>query len=204
MKFYQKEDIRNIAIIGGVGAGKTILSEAMLLNGKVINRLGSIEDHNTVSDIKKIEIEKENSVVASVLYTEYNNKKINLIDTPGTPDYVGEVISSVNVSDTSLLVVSGSEGVDVGAETSWNNAANDNCPVFFAMNQLDHEKANFENTLAEMKEVFGKKATAVQYPVNEGNGFDSIIDLMLMKMLKYPKDGGQPEILDIPDSEADK
>lgn len=204
MKFYQRDDIRNLAIVGGVGAGKTILSEAMLFNGKIINRLGNISDHNTVSDNKIIEKEKEYSVVSSVLYTEYKGKKINFIDTPGTPDYVGEVVSAVNVADSALLVVSGSEGVDVGAETSWNNAAKDDCPVAIAMNQMDHEKASFENTLASLKENFGSKATAVQYPVNEGAEFDSVIDLMLMKMLKFPKDGGEAEVLDIPDSEADK
>ncbi len=203
MKIYQSNEIKNIALVGGAKAGKTTLAEAMLFEGGSIKRRGSIEDKNTVSDYRDIEIDKGNSVVSTVMYTTYNNKKINIIDTPGTSDYVGEVVSALNVVDTALLVVDAHEGLNVGVEIGWRNTSRMGIPTVFIMNQLDHEKANFEETLAQLKNAYGDKVTVAQYPINQGPDFDTVIDLVYMKQIKYQKGGGEAEITDIPESEKE-
>ncbi|MBU2649625.1 MAG: elongation factor G [Bacteroidetes bacterium] len=204
MKVYQTQDIRNIALIGGAKTGKTTLSECMLFEGGVINRRGSIDDKNTVSDYREIELERQNSVFASVMYTEHADKKINIIDTPGFDDFVGEVISSLKVADTTVMVVNAQNGVEVGTEVTWRHSEKNNKPVIFAINHLEHENSNWDETLTQLKHHFGGGITMVQYPVNTGVGFDSVIDLLKMKLYKYPQDGGKPQILDIPDSEKGK
>lgn len=204
MNVFQTNEVKNIALVGGAGSGKTTLAEAMLFDGKIINRRGSIADKNTVSDYRDIELEKGQSVTSTLMYTIHNGKKINIIDTPGTPDYVGEVTSALYVADTAFLVVNAHEGVNVGTEIAWRNTTKYNSPVTFVINQLDHEKANYTETLAQMREAFGEKVTLVQYPIGEGPEFNAIIDLVLMKMLKYGPNGGEPEILDIPASEMAK
>jgi elongation factor G len=204
MKVYHTNEIRNIALTGGAKCGKTTLAEAMLFEGGMINRRGSVEDKNTVSDYRPIELERQNSVSASVLYTLLDNKKINIIDAPGFDDFTGEVISALRVADTAVMVVSAQNGVEVGTETTWRYANRMQLPVIFVINSLDVELANFDETVRRLKQQFGNYVTVVQYPVNQGNGFNSIIDLLKMKMLKYPQGGGKPEILDIPADEKDK
>jgi len=204
MKVYQTDEIRNIALVGGAKAGKTTLSECMLFEAGLINRRGSVDDKNTVSDYREIEHERQNSISSTVLYAEYNGKKVNIIDTPGFDDFVGEVVSSLKVADTGVMVINAQNGVEVGAEISWRYTSKQNTPVIFAINHLDHEKSNFDETLRQLKAQFGSHVTICQYPVNVGLGFDSVIDLIKMKMYKFPQDGGKPEILDIPDSEKDK
>ncbi len=204
MKVFKTTEIRNVALIGGAKSGKTTMAEAMLFEGKSINRKGTIEDHNTVSDYKQIETEKEHSVHSSLLHTIFNDIKINLIDAPGFSDFVGESIAALNVADTALLIVNGQSGVEATTETAWAAAELNNTPVMFAVNQLDHHGANFDDTINALKDYFGEKITVVQYPVNTGEGFDTIIDLILMKQLKFKIDGGAPEISDIPDTEKDK
>lgn len=204
MKVFETQDVKNIALVGGAGSGKTVLAETMLFDGKIINRRGTIADHNTVSDYRDIEFDKEQSVGSTLMYTIHNNKKINIIDTPGTPDYVGEVTSALHVCDTAILVVDAHEGVSVGTEIAWRNTSRYQNPVVFVINQLDHEKANFDETLKDLKESFSDKVTVAQYPVEVGEGFNAIIDLVLMKMLKYGPDGGMAEIVDIPESEMEK
>ncbi len=204
MKVYQTNEIRNIALIGGAKSGKTTLAEAMLFEGGVISRRGTVEDKNTVSDYRPIELERQNSVSASILYTLADNKKINILDTPGFDDFCGEVISALRVADTALMVVNGQNGVEVGTEISWRYSNRANTPVIFVVNHLDQENANFEETIRQMKAQFGKNITLMQYPLNAGSGFNSIIDLMKMKMLVYPKGGGKPEIREIPDGEKGK
>jgi len=204
MKVFKTTEIRNVALIGGAKSGKTTMAEAMLFEGKSINRKGTIEDHNTVSDYKQIETEKEHSVHSSLLHTIFNDIKINLIDAPGFSDFVGESIAALNVADTALLIVNGQSGVEATTETAWAAAELNNTPVMFAVNQLDHHGANFDDTINALKDYFGEKITVVQYPVNTGEGFDTIIDLILMKQLKFKVDGGAPEISDIPDTEKDK
>ena len=204
MKVYQTEDIRNIALIGGAKSGKTTMAESMLFEGKIINRRGTVEDHNTASDYRPIELERENSVHSTLLHTIYNNKKINIIDVPGFSDFVGDTIAALNVADTALFMINGQAGVEATTETAWRQADNANSPVVFSVNQLDHHGANFDNTIRQLKDYFGDKVTVVQYPVNSGEGFDTIIDLILMKQLKFKEGGGEAEITDIPDSEKDK
>jgi elongation factor G len=204
MKVYKTNEIKNVALIGGAKSGKTTMAEAMLLEGKVINRKGSIEDKNTVSDYKTIEQEREHSVHSSLLHTLYDNKKINLIDVPGFADYVGETIAALNVADTAFLLINTQSGVEATTETAWRQTSAANSPVVFVMNQLDHHASNFDDAVNSVKDYFGDKATIVQYPVNAGENFDTIIDLVLMKQLKYKNGGGEAEISDIPDSEMAK
>jgi elongation factor G len=204
MKVYQTDEIRNIALVGGAKAGKTTLSECMIYEGGLINRRGSVDDKNTVSDYREIEHERENSVSSTVLYAEYQGKKINIIDTPGFDDFVGEVISALKVVDTGVMVINAQNGVEVGAEISWRYTSRMNTPVLFAINHLEHEKSNFDETIRQLKSQFGSGVIVCQYPVNPGIGFNQVIDLLKMKLFKYKEDGGEPEILDIPDSEKDK
>ncbi|MCD6179762.1 MAG: elongation factor G [Bacteroidales bacterium] len=204
MKVYQTNEIKNIALIGGAKSGKTSLAEAMLFEGKVINRKGNVDDKNTVSDYREIELAKQNSVHTTLMYTEYDGTKINILDTPGFNDYVGEQISALSVVETAVLVNNATVGVDATTENAWRQAEKTNTPVLFVVNQLDQEKANFDQVVTQLKDYFGDKVSIAQYPVNTGEGFSSIIDLMLMKMLKFSKDGGAPEILDIPADELEK
>jgi elongation factor G len=204
MKVFQTNEIRNIALIGGAKSGKTTLGEAMLFEGGVISRRGSVEDKNTVSDYRPIELERQNSVVASVLYTLYDNKKINIIDTPGFDDFIGEVVAALKVADTALMVVNSVNGVEVGTEITWRYTTRNQTPVVFALNHLDQEHANFDETLRQLRQQFGKNIALIQYPVNAGSGFNSIIDLLKRKLYKYPQGGGKPEITDVPESESAK
>lgn len=204
MTVFQTNDVKNIALVGGAGSGKTTLAETMLYDGKIINRRGSIEDKNTVSDYRDIELEKGQSIGSTLMYTIHNGKKINFIDTPGTPDYVGEVTSALHVADTALLVVDAHEGVSVGTEIAWRNTTRYTNPVVFVINQLDHEKSTFNETVKQLKESFGDKVTLAQYPVSEGSGFNGIIDLVKMKMLTYDENGGMAKEVDIPESEKEK
>lgn len=204
MKVYQTKDIRNVTFAGAAKSGKTTLAEAILLESGVINRLGNIDDKNTVSDYRPIEQDKGNSVSSTVLYAEHNNKKLNIIDTPGFPDYKGEVMLAMNVTDTAVITVNAHNGVETGTEKHFNFTEENGLPVIFVMNHVDHENINFDNVLNQMKEEFGEKIALIQYPVNAGLEFNSIIDLLQMKMLKYPENGGKPEVLDIPDDEKDR
>ncbi len=204
MKVFQTSEIRNIALIGGSKSGKTTLGEAMLFEGGMINRRGSVEDKNTVSDYRPIELERQNSVVASVLCTLYDNKKINIIDTPGFDDFIGEVVAALKVVDTALMVVNAQNGVEVGTEITWRYTTKNQTPVIFVVNHLDQEHANFDETIRQLHQQFGKNVMLMQYPVNAGTGFNSIIDLLKKKMYKYPQGGGKPEITDVPDGEKAK
>ena len=204
MKVYQTKEIRNVALIGGNRVGKTTLAEAMAFHGGVISRRGTVEDKNTISDYREIELERQQSIQSTVLYSEYAGKKINILDCPGIDDFVGEVIGSLRVADTALMVINAQNGVDVGAEIQWRWTKKMHTPVVFVVNQLDHEKANFDETLRELKHYFGGSVMPFQYPVNAGIGFDSVIDLLQMKLLKFPVGGGKVVVEDIPASEADK
>jgi len=204
MKVYKTNEVRNIALIGGAKSGKTTVAEAMLFEGGLLNRRGSIEDKNTVSDYREIELERQNSVCSTLMYVEYKGKKINILDTPGFDDFIGEVVAALHVADTAVMLVNAQNGVEVGTEITWRLTNKKNIPVIFAVNQLEHEKANFEETLRQLKTQFGGNVTMLQYPVNEGHSFNAIIDLLQMKMLKYSDGGGKPEILDIPADEMAK
>jgi len=198
MKTYQTDQIKNIALLGNSGSGKTLLAEAMLFIGGVIERRGTIEGKNSVSDYRPIEQENGNSVYSTVMYTEFLNKKINIIDAPGLDDFCGGVISSLFASDCAVMTINVQNGVEVGTEIHFRHAEQAAKPLILAVNGLDHEKANFEKSVEMMKERLGSNVVLVQYPVNEGIGFNSIIDVLKMKMLTYPKEGGTASITDIP------
>ncbi len=203
MKTFQADQIKNIALLGNSGSGKTTLAEAMLFNGGIIERRGTIEGNNTVSDYRPIEHENGNSIFSTVLYTEFQNKKINVFDTPGLDDFSGGVISSLFASDSAVMTINVQNGVEVGTEIHFRHAEKDNKPLIFVINGLDHEKANFEKSIEMLKERLSSNIILIQYPVNEGAGFNSIIDVLKMKMLRYAKDGGKAELIDIPsDQEA--
>ncbi len=201
MKVYQTNELKNIALVGGAKAGKTTLAEAMLLEGGVIKRRGNVDDKNTVSDYREVELERQASVYSTVLYAEFAGNKINIIDAPGFDDFIGEVIAALKVADTAVMVINSQNGVEVGTEITWRQIKRLEKPTVFLMNQLEHEKANFEESVRQLKTQFGEKVIIAQYPVNAGQGFDSVIDVLKMKMLKFPIDGGKPEVLDVPDAE---
>ncbi|GHV72412.1 elongation factor G [Bacteroidia bacterium] len=204
MKVYQTKEIRNLALIGGSKSGKTTLAESMAFEGGTITRRGSIDDKNTVSDYREIEIERKNSVVASLLYSEIGDRKINVIDCPGFVDYCGETATALSVVDAAILVVNAQSGVEVGTDVAWRNTSKNGVPTVFAINQLDGEKANFEDTVKELTETYGEKVTVVQYPVNVGTDFNAVIDLVLQKMIMLPKGNGKAEEVAIPDSEKER
>ncbi len=204
MKAYETKDIRNIAIVGGAKSGKTTLAEDMLFEGKVISRRGSVDEKSTVSDYRPIELERQNSVFSTVLYSEFNGKKLNIIDAPGFDDFVGEVAVSLKVVETALMVVSAQNKVEVGTEIAWRYTSRYNTPVIFAINHLEHENSNFDETVRQLKAQFKGSLSVCQYPVSVGAGFNAVIDLLKMKMYKFAEGDGKTEIVDIPDSEKDK
>ena len=204
MKEFQTNEIRNVALIGAAKSGKTTLAENMLFEGKIINRKGSTDEKNTVSDYRQIEMDRQISVNASMMYTIFNNKKINILDTPGFSDFSGDIVSCLSAVDTAVCTINAQSGVEATTENAWRHAAATKKPVVFFMNQLDHANANFDNTIREMKEYFGDKVTPIQYPVNAGEDFNAIIDLIMMKMLVFKNGNGAPEIQDIPAAEMDK
>ena len=204
MKTFQADQIKNIALLGNSGSGKTTLAEAMLFNGGIIERRGTIESNNTVSDYRPIEHENGNSIFSTVMYTEFQNHKINIIDTPGLDDFSGGVISSLFASDAAVMTINVQNGVEVGTEIHFRHAEKENKPLIIVVNGLDHEKANFEKSLEMLKERLSSNVILIQYPVNEGVGFNSIIDVLKMKMLRYSKDGGKAEIVDIPADQTAK
>jgi elongation factor G len=197
MKTYQTDKIRNIALIGSSGSGKTSLAEAFLLEGGVIERKGSVDAKNTVSDYNDIEHEAGNSVFSTVLYTEFNDHKINIIDTPGADDYIGSVSSAFRVTDTALLLVHAAHGIEVGTEILNRYCEKHHKPVVYVINQMDHEKANYEATLEAAKTAFGSKVVVIQYPIGSGSEFKAVIDVLKMKMYKWDA-AGKREELEIP------
>jgi elongation factor G len=204
MKVYDEKHIKNIVLLGAPKAGKTLLAEDMLFEAGIIHRRGSIEAKNTVSDYHEIEQERGNSVFATPLHTEWQDYKINIIDTPGFDDFVGEMISSVRVADTCVMVINAQHGVEVGAELIWNYIDQFQKPTLFAINQVDHPKADFEAALHSLKEHFGSSVTLMQYPRNPGETFNQIIDLLKMVMYEFPADGGKPAKMPIPKDEVEK
>jgi elongation factor G len=204
MKVYDEKHIKNIVLLGAPKAGKTLLAEDMIFEAGIIHRRGTIEAQNTVSDYHEIEHERGNSVFATALHTEWQDYKINIIDTPGFDDFIGEIVSSVRVADSCVVVINAQHGVEVGTALIWNYVNQFNKPTIFAINQVDHPKSDFDSSLAALKEKFGSAVTQMQYPLNEGEGFNAIIDLLKMVMYKFPVDGGKPKKLAIPDNEKEK
>lgn len=204
MKVYDDKHIKNVVLVGASKSGKTTLAEAMLFEAGLINRRGTVEEKNTVSDYHEVEHERLSSVYATTLHTEWKDYKINIIDTPGLDDFIGEVISSLRVADTAVMMLNAENGVEVGTELIWNYVEKFQKPIIFAINHVDHSKADFDNTVEQARSRFGNAITVMQYPLQQGESFDSIIDLVSMKMYKFPPTGGKPEKLPIPDSETEK
>jgi elongation factor G len=204
MKVYDDKHIKNIVLLGSSKSGKTTLAETMMFEAGLITRRGSVEEGNTVSDYHEIERERSNSVYMTSMHTEWRDYKINIIDTPGLDDFIGEVIAALRVADTGVMVLNAQHGVEVGTELIWNYVDQFSKPVLFVINQLDHEKSNFDDTVEQARQRFGKPFTLMQYPLNEGTGFNSIIDLLKMTMYRFGPNGGKPEKLPIPDSEKAK
>ncbi len=204
MKVYQTNEIKNIALLGSKGSGKTTLAEAMLYECGVIKRRGTVEAKNTVSDYFPVEKEYGYSVFSTIFYAEFLNKKLNVIDCPGADDFVGNAITALNVTDTGVIVINSQYGVEVGTQNIFRTASSIKKPIIFALNQLDGEKADFDNVVEQMKEVFGNKLVLVQYPLSTGPSFNSMIDVLLMKKYSWGPDGGVPTIEDIPAEEAER
>src|SRR5690242_8387729 len=204
MKTYDEKHIKNIVLIGAAKSGKTTLSETMLFEAGEINKRGSVEERNTVSDYHEIEQERGNSVYATCLHTEWRDYKINIIDTPGLDDFIGEVISSIRVSDTAVMLLNAQYGVEVGTELIWDYVDQYGKPTLLAVNQIDSDKSNFSQTIAAAKQFFGPAVTLMQYPLNEGLGFNAVIDLLKMTLYRFPDEGGKPEKLPIPETEREK
>ncbi|MDE5890687.1 MAG: elongation factor G [Bacteroidales bacterium] len=199
MKAYSTQNIRNVVLLGSTKSGKTTLSEAMLYEGKVIDRRGSVEAKNTVSDNSEIEQINQRSIYATPLYAEFMDTKFNIIDTPGADDFVGGAVSAFKVCDTGVLVINAQQGIEVGTEIFARYAGQYDIPLIIAVNQLDGEKASWENTVDTMKEAFGGKPVIIQYPVNPGPSFDGFIDVLKMKYYHFKDENGTREDLEIPD-----
>ena len=204
MKVYQTNEIKNIALLGSKGSGKTTLAEAMLYECGVIKRRGTVEAGNTVSDSFPVEKEYGYSVFSTVFYAEFLGRKLNVIDCPGADDFVGNAITALNVTDTAVITINTQYGVEVGTQNIFRTTQRLKKPVIFALNQLDGDKADFENVIEEMREHFGNKIVTVQYPLQCGPGFNAMIDVLLMKKYSWGPDGGVPVIEDIPAEELDK
>ena len=201
MKTYQTKEIKNIALLGSKGSGKTTLAEAMLYECGVIKRRGTVAANNTVCDYFPVEKEYGYSVFSTVFYAEFLGKKLNVIDCPGADDFVGSAITALNVTDTGVILVNAQYGVEVGTQNIFRTTASLNKPVIFAMNQLDGEKADYENVLEQMRDIFGPKVVPVQYPIVSGPGFNAMIDVLLMKKYSWGPEGGTPTIEEIPAEE---
>ena len=201
MKVYQTPEIKNIALLGSKGSGKTTLAESLLFECGVIKRRGSVDAKNTVSDYFPVEKEYGYSVFSTIFYAEYNGKKLNFIDCPGADDFVGSAITALNVTDTGVIVIDAQYGVEVGTQNIFRTTAALRKPVIFAMNQLDGEKADYDNVIEQMREIFGPKVVQIQYPLQCGPGFNSMIDVLLMKKYEWGPDGGVPTISEIPAEE---
>ena len=203
MKKYESNQIKNIAVVGGLKSGKTTLLETMLFESGSLNRRGTVEEGNTVSDYNKIEQERHNSVFTSLVHVPWRENLLNLMDCPGNDNFVGETLSALRVADAALLVMNAASGVDVGTELNWRQISQQNMPTVIAVNQMDVEKANFQMCLDQAQDRFGNEVVVVQFPYNAGPGFNCIIDVLKMVMYKFPADGGKPEKLPIPADQKD-
>jgi elongation factor G len=204
MKVFDAKHIKNIALLGSHGCGKTTLAETMLFEAGLITRRGRVEDNNTVSDHHPLEHERGSSVYSTPLHTEWRNYKINIIDTPGLDDLVGETIPALRVADTCVLLLNAHHGVEVGTDLVWEHIQRYDRPLILGINQLDHPNADFDTTVAQAKEHFGSAVTVMQYPVEQGEGFHRIIDLLKMRMYVFKDGGGRPEKHDIPENERER
>lgn len=204
MKVYKTNEIKNISLLGSKGSGKTTLAESMLYECGVTKRRGTVEAGNTVCDYFPVEKEYGYSVFSTVFYAEFNNKKLNVFDCPGMDDFVGNAVTALNMTDAGIVVVNGQYGVEVGTQNIFRTASQINKPVIFAINKLDADSCDFDNVINQLKEVFGPKVVPVQFPVECGSGFNSLVDVLLMKQLTWGPDGGTPTVTEIAPEFMDK
>jgi elongation factor G len=204
MKVYQSNEIKNISLLGSSGSGKTTLIESMAYECELIKRRGTVEAKNTVSDFFPVEQEYGYSVFPSLIHAEWLNKKLNIIDCPGAEDFIGGVISSLQVTDTALMLINAQYGVEAGTQNHFRFTERLKKPVIFLINKLDVEKANYDASLESLIDFFGNKVVQVQYPLEVGSAFNAVIDVLMMKMYRWKPEGGAPEILDIPETELAK
>ncbi len=198
MKIYEPKNIRNLALIGHAGSGKTTLAEAFLFEGGTINRRGTVEERNTSSDYNEFEHERTCSVYSTPLFTEWKDTKFNIIDTPGYDDYIGDMCAAITVADMGLMTINAQSGIEVGTENGWTYAEKNNKPVIFVVNKMDNDQANFEKISNDLKERFGNSLVFIQYPVGKGAGFNKIVDVLQGKTLEFPAGGGAPSLTDAP------
>lgn len=204
MRIYQTNEIKNIALLGNDGSGKTTLTEALLFESGLINRRGRITAKNTVSDYFPVEQEYGYSVFSSVFHVEWNNKKLNIIDCPGADDFIGSAITAMNVTDTAILLLNGQYGPEVGTQNHFRYTEKLGKPVIFLVNQLDDEKCDYDMVLDQLTTIYGSKVVPVQYPIETGPSFNSLIDVLLMKKYSWGPDGGEPTIEEIPEDQKEK
>ncbi|HZF64147.1 MAG TPA: elongation factor G [Chitinophagaceae bacterium] len=204
MAEFDTSHVKNIVLLGHAGCGKTTLAECMLYEAGIINRRGTIQQQNTVGDYHPLEQERGNSIFSKLMHTKWRGYKINILDTPGFDDFVGEVLSALRVADTGVLVLNATMGVEVGADIIWEYTEKFRTPMIFAVNKLDDDQADFDRTVLQAKEHFGSRITVVQYPVQQGAGFHEIVDVLRMVMYKFKDTGGKPEKLPIPDEEKQR
>ncbi|MBS7395562.1 MAG: elongation factor G [Prevotellamassilia sp.] len=204
MKIYNSHEIKNIALLGNDGSGKTTLTEALLFECGQIKRRGRITAKNTVSDYFPVEQDYGYSVFSTVFHTEWKGKKLNIIDCPGSDDFVGAALTALNVTDTAVLLINGQFGPEVGTQNHFRYTEKLKKPVIFLVNQLDSDACDYDGIIEQLQMNYGSKAIPVQYPVATGPGFNSLIDIILMKMLVFKEEGGEPELCDIPDSEMER
>ncbi len=204
MKVYQTNEIKNIALLGNDGAGKTTLTEALLYESGVIKRRGRITMKNTVSDYFPVEQEYGYSVFSTVFHCEYNGKKLNIIDCPGSDDFVGGVMTALGVTDTAVILLNGQYGPEVGTQNHFRYTEKLGKPVIFLVNQLDNEKCDYDMVVERLKEAYGSKCVQIQYPLETGPNFNSLIDVLLMKKYTWGPEGGVPTISEIPADQKDK
>ncbi len=204
MKTYQTNEIKNIAIVGCSGSGKTTLTEAMLYEGGIIKRRGSVAAKNTVSDYFPVEQEYGYSVFSTVFQIEQAGKKLNLIDCPGSDDFAGSMVCAMEVCNLAMMVINGQYGVEVGTQNCFRYIKKMKKPMMFVVNQVDHEKCEYDTVIEQLQSIYGSKVVPVQYPLNAGPGFTTIIDVLLMKKLTYTGEGQAPIVEDIPAEEYDK
>lgn len=204
MAEFDTSHVKNIVLLGHAGCGKTTLAECMLFESGLINRRGSVYENNTVGDYHELEQERGNSIFSKLMHSKWRGYKINILDTPGYDDFVGEVLSCLRVADTGVMLINAANGVEVSTDVIWEYTEKFKTPMIFAINKLDHDKAEFNRTVQEVKDHFGNKVTVVQYPRQEGAGFHEIIDVLRMIMYKFKDTGGKPEKLPIPDEEKER
>ena len=204
MRVNQTNEIKNIALVGSAGSGKTTLAESMLFEAGIIKRRGTVEAKNTVSDYFPVEQEYGYSVFPTVFHVEWNNKKLNIIDWPGSDDFVGGAITALNVTDEAVILINGQYGPEVGTQNHFRYTEKLKKPVIFLVNQLDSDKCDFDSIISNMQEIYGPKCIQIQYPIETGPGFNALIDVLLMKKYSWKPEGGAPIIEDIPAEEMDK